>query len=93
MASPSSPSAGEEKGGGLGKEAAMRKRKIGILTFSDGRKFAHDLQYKMNKGFHDKLAKTLKATGEVECVPGEIVWTPELARSEAKKLAAAKPSM
>ncbi len=67
----------------------MQKRKIGILTFSDGRKFAHDLQYKMNKGFQDKLVKVLKATGEVECVPCEIVWTPELARSEAKKLAAA----
>ena len=67
----------------------MQKRKIGILTFSDGRKFAHDLQYKMNKGFQDKLAKVLKATGEVECVTGEIIWTPELARAEAKKLAAA----
>ena len=67
----------------------MQKRKIGILTFSDGRKFAHDLQYKMNKGFQDKLVTILEKTGEVECVPCEIVWTPELARSEAKKLAAA----
>ena len=67
----------------------MPKRKIGILTFSDGRKFAHDLQYKMNKGFQDKLVKVLEKTGEVECVPCEIIWTPELARTEAKKLAAA----
>ena len=63
----------------------MQKRKVGILTFSDGRKFAHDLQYTMNKGFQDKLVKVLEATGEIECVPSEIVWTPELARSEAKK--------
>ena len=67
----------------------MQKRKIGVLTFSDGRKFAHDLQYKMNKGFQDKLVKVLEKTGEIECVPCEIIWTPELARTEAKKLAAA----
>jgi len=65
------------------------RRKIGILTFSDGRKFAHDLQYKMNKGFQDKLVKVLEKTGEIECVPCEIIWTPALARTEAKKLAAA----
>ena len=58
----------------------MQKRKIGILTFSDGRKFAHDLQYKMNKGFQDKLVKVLEKTGEIECVPCEIIWTPALAR-------------
>ena len=67
----------------------MQKRKIGVLTFSDGRKFAHDLQYKMNKGFQDKLVKVLEKTGEIECVPCEIIWTPALARTEAKKLAAA----
>jgi L-fucose isomerase len=67
----------------------MRKRKIGILTFSDGRKFAHDLQVEMTRGFQDKLVKALEATGEVECVPCEIVWTPELARSQGKTLAAA----
>ena len=67
----------------------MPTRKIGILTFSDGRKFAHDLQYEMNRGFQDKLVKVLEATGEVECVPCDIVWTPELARSQGKKLAAA----
>jgi len=67
----------------------MTKRKIGILTFSDGRKFAHDLQYDMNKGFQDKLVKALEATGEIECLPCEIVWTPELSRAEGKKLAAA----
>jgi L-fucose isomerase len=45
------------------KEATMQKRKIGILTFSDGRKFAHDLQYKMNKRFQDELVKVLEKTG------------------------------
>ena len=47
----------------------MQKRKIGILTFSDGRKFAHDLQYEMNKGFQDKLVKVLEKTGEIEVRP------------------------
>ena len=51
----------------------MRRRTIGILTFSDGRKFAHDLQYQMNKGFQDRLVTVLETTGEVECVTGEII--------------------
>src|SRR5262245_59276272 len=64
----------------------MEKRKVGILTFSDGRDFAHKLQYDMNKSFQDRLVNALAATGEIEPVPCELVWTTELARSEGRKL-------
>lgn len=64
----------------------MRKRKVGILTFSDGRQFAHELQLEMNQSFQRRLVEALEDTGEVEAVTGEIVWTPELARREARKL-------
>ncbi len=65
------------------------KRKVGILTFSDGRRFAHERQYDVTRSFQERLVNALEATGEVECVTGEIVWTSELARSEAQRLAAA----
>src|SRR5436190_1053505 len=64
----------------------MDKRKVGILTFSDGRDFAHKLQYDMNKSLQDRLVNTLAQTGEIEPVPCELVWTTELARSEGRKL-------
>jgi L-fucose isomerase len=64
----------------------MDKRKVGILTFSDGRDFAHKLQYDMNKSFQDKLVNALAATGEIEPVPCELIWTTELARGEGRKL-------
>src|SRR5438105_12280333 len=64
----------------------MDKSKVGILTFSDGRDFAHKLQYDMNKSFQDRLVSALVATGEVELVPCELIWTTELARSEGRKL-------
>ncbi len=64
----------------------MNKRKVGILTFSDGRDFAHKLQYDMNLQFQERLVKALADTGEIEPVPCELIWTTELARSEGKKL-------
>jgi len=46
----------------------MQKRKIGIITFSDGRDFVHEETLEMNKKFEDRLAKALENTGEVEVV-------------------------
>lgn len=64
------------------------KRKVGILTFSDGRRSVHESLVDMNREFQDKLAKALEATGEIEIIAGEeIVWTSELAKKEAKRLA------
>ena len=39
-----------------------------------------------NKQFQDRLIRALEATGEIEVVAGELIWTTELARSEGRKL-------
>ena len=66
----------------------MNRRKVGILTFSDGRESVHREVEPVNWEFQDRLAEALRATGEVEPVVGrEIIWTAELARTEAKRLA------
>ena len=68
----------------------MRKRKVGLLTFSDGRKFAHEMLREMNLDFQNRFRARLEATGEYEVVAGEeIVWRPEVAKSEGRRLAAA----
>ncbi len=65
----------------------MRKRKIGLLTFSDGRKYVHDMVREMNLEFQNKLRARLEATGEYEVVAGgEIVWHPEVAKREGRRL-------
>jgi L-fucose isomerase len=61
-------------------EAGRRKRKVALLTFSDDRKFAHDMLRQMNFDFQNKLRTRLEATGEYEAVAGdEVVWHPEVA--------------
>ncbi|MGC8963026.1 MAG: L-fucose/L-arabinose isomerase family protein, partial [Candidatus Bipolaricaulaceae bacterium] len=66
----------------------MRKLRVGILTFSDGREQVHSGLEAINNEFQDRLAETLLATGEVEPIVGqEIIWTAELARHEARRLA------
>ncbi|HLE14007.1 MAG TPA: L-fucose/L-arabinose isomerase family protein [Anaerolineales bacterium] len=68
----------------------MNKRKIGILTFSDGRKYIHEDLLEVNQRYQNRLVAALEATGEVEPVAGqEIVWTPEIAQREGRRLAAA----
>ena len=65
----------------------MRKRKVGLLTFSDGRKFAHEMLRGMNLDFQDRFRARLEATGEYEVVAGqEIVWHPDVAKSEGRRL-------
>lgn len=67
----------------------MRKAKIGILTFSDGRRFVHEELKPLNQKLLDKVVKTLEGTGEIETIPGgEIIWTPQLAKAQARKLQA-----
>jgi L-fucose isomerase len=64
------------------------QRKVGILTFSDGREAVHREVESLNLEFQNRLAEALRATGEVEPVVGrEIIWTAELARNEALRLA------
>jgi len=66
---------------------SIRKVKVGILTFSDGRKYVHDTLVELNQSYQDRLARALEATGQVEVVAGQqIIWTPEGARVEGRRL-------
>jgi len=66
------------------------KRKVGVLTFSDGRQYIHESLLDTNRRYQNRLVKALESTGEVEVVAGnEITWTPELAQCEGRRLAEA----
>jgi len=68
----------------------MEPRKVGILTFSDGRAKVHQELETLNRRYQGKLAEALQATGEVEPVEAErIIWTNEIAKEEAVRLACA----
>lgn len=65
----------------------IRKVKVGILTFSDGRKYIHETLVNLNQEYQNRLAAALEATGEVEAIQGqEIIWTPEGAKRESQRL-------
>ncbi len=67
----------------------MKKRKVGLLTFSDGRKFAHELLREMNFDFQHKFQKRLEAIGYEVVTGNEIIWHPEVANREGRRLLAA----
>lgn len=67
----------------------MRKRKIGILTFSDGRHDVYESLLAMNEQFQDRLKRRLESTGEFEVLTGRIIGDTDVAKSEATKLAKA----
>ena len=65
----------------------MEKIKVGILTFSDGRRHIHEDLKETNQRYQMQLATDLEATGEVEVVQGrEIINTSRIAQTEAKRL-------
>jgi L-fucose/D-arabinose isomerase len=67
----------------------MRKTKVGVLTFSDGRDYLHNELLPTTMGYQKRLVASLEATGAVEVVAGtEVIWTNEGAVREAKRLAA-----
>lgn len=68
----------------------MKKIKVGILTFSDGRKHIHESLEALNRKYQQRLAETLEKTGLVEAVQGrEIIWNSRLAQQEGRRLTAA----
>ncbi len=67
----------------------MMKRKIGIMTFSDGRKEVYRDLLQMNEQFQDRLKQRLEETGEFEAYAGEIIGDTDQAKREAMKLARA----
>ncbi len=67
----------------------LRKPRVGVLTFSDGREYAHEPQIEENLAFQEGLQQALEAKG-FEVVAGELVWSNAIARQEATKLALAQ---
>jgi L-fucose isomerase len=66
----------------------MAMFKVGILTFSDGRKYIHDDLLETNQLYQARIARALEATGLVQVVEGtEIIWTPTIAKRQAERLA------
>lgn len=64
-----------------------KKRKLGILTFSDGRKRVHKEFLDVNQRFLDRLVEALKGTEELELVVGsEIIHTASQAKTQAEAL-------
>jgi L-fucose/D-arabinose isomerase len=63
------------------------KRRVGLLTFSDGREYLHEEYLPITSGYEARMKSALEATGEVEVVRGaEIVWNNETAVAESKRL-------
>ena len=63
-------------------------KKVGILTFSDGRQLVHEELLELNQGFEERLVRRLERTGDIKVLKArEIIWTPELAKEEGRRLA------
>jgi L-fucose isomerase len=72
----------------------MKKRKVGIITFSDGRDFVHEETLEMNKKFEDRLVKALERTNEIEVVrASDIVNKPSKAKKAGKEMMKAEVEM
>jgi len=68
----------------------MRKIKVGILTFSDGRDYIHQELLDTNQCYQASLVAALRATGRVDVVEGrEVIWNQRVAQHEGRWLAEA----
>jgi L-fucose isomerase len=66
--------------------------RVGILSFSDGRRRVHEGLAPYIKEQESRIRTSLERTGEVEVLlPDEIAWHPELARSQSRLIAARQP--
>lgn len=63
--------------------------KVGVMTFSDGRSYVHEDLLPVNRRYQDQVVRALRQKGLDVVAAEEIIWTPELARREARRLAAA----
>jgi L-fucose isomerase len=63
--------------------------KIGIVTFSDGRRYVHEPLVAENRSFQERLVRALVRGGHEVVAAEEIVWSNELARQEGERLARA----
>ncbi len=71
----------------ISKGVLRLKRKVGILTFSDGREYVHKELIGINKKFEDEVVSALESTGEIEVIrANQIVCKPSIAKQEAISL-------
>src|SRR5437667_12814591 len=66
----------------------MRAPKVGILTFSDGRPHVDNERRHVSREFQERIARRLLEAGWDVVTGRDIVWTTDLAKSEARYLAA-----
>ncbi len=65
----------------------MEKKKIGLLTMSDGRSYLHEEYESMNRNYQEEIVQVLEATGEFEVVAGQrIINSNTAAKEEAIRL-------
>lgn len=67
--------------------------KIGVITFSDGRRNVHESTLEMNLSFQNALVGQLEKAGHTVVVADEIPWSNELARGAGQKMAASRVDM
>lgn len=66
----------------------MRKYRVGLLTFSDGRRYQHDQLLPINRAYQRKVKEAIEGTEEATVIEGrEIIWSNETARMEANRIA------
>lgn len=65
----------------------MRKIRVGLITFSDGRDYIHEEMLETNWNYQKNIAEVLNATGFIEVVEArEIINKPKVAVEEGKFL-------
>jgi L-fucose isomerase len=66
---------------------------IGILTISDGRDFVHRDLVDWARNSEDQIVAALEGAGHEVVRGSELVWTNELATSQARQVAQARPDL
>jgi L-fucose isomerase len=66
---------------------------VGLLTVSDGRASVHQTIAAFAKDVEDRIAAELETSGHTVVRGRELVWTNELAVSEARRVADARPAL
>ena len=62
----------------------MRKYRVGVLTFSDGRRYQHEQLLPTNRRYQHRVVEAIEGTGEAEVIEGrEIVWNNRTAQRGA----------
>ena len=65
----------------------MRKFRVGLLTFSDGREYLHKAHLATNLRYQNRVKTEIEATGEAQVIDGQaVVWDSVTARQEAGRL-------